>query len=284
MEAIDQRPVFLIGTHRSGTTFLADVLSRHPALTYWPEPKYVWSLGNADYGHDRLTEVHATKLAKDKIINEIDLYLQKHNGSRLLEKTPSNCLKIRFINAVYPNAYFIHIVRDGRSVFKSTEEVVRRGLSLRIVIRRARQIPLTLWPKYGYTFLRGRFVRKANRKTLWGPKPEGWQNWLKEDNVHTVLAKQWAETTRCAIDDSAYIDAHRYCRITYDELLTKPEATIKTILQTADLERDEAVISYAVAQVNPNRLNTWQGTIPDETLTIIRPVIEPVLKLIGYRW
>ena len=52
-------PIILIGTHRSGTTWLGQVLSRHSSLAYWVEPRYVWSWGNNYKPDDVLTKINA---------------------------------------------------------------------------------------------------------------------------------------------------------------------------------------------------------------------------------
>ena len=36
--------------------------------------------------------------------------------SRFVDKTLLNCFRVRLLNAIFPDAKFVHIIRDGRAV------------------------------------------------------------------------------------------------------------------------------------------------------------------------
>jgi protein-tyrosine sulfotransferase len=127
-------PVFIVGVPRSGTTLLRVILDSHPNLAVGPECP--WISGN--YGdlisfrhlyetlishksgpiknlngvtHDMVASVMGNA------INEIlQGYAQKKKKQRWLEKTPDNIAFIPFLNTIFPNAKYIHIIRDGRDV------------------------------------------------------------------------------------------------------------------------------------------------------------------------
>jgi hypothetical protein len=108
--------VFIVGSPRSGTTILGEVLGRHPDIINWYEPYFVWDwhVGNLDT--DVRTEGQATDATRRFIRREFDLFLRKAGKKMIVEKTPENSFKIPFLHAVFPNAKWIHIVRDGRDV------------------------------------------------------------------------------------------------------------------------------------------------------------------------
>ena len=114
----DMRPlVFIIGAGRSGTNLLTFVFNAESSEFHnLGENRYIWNVGQKDRRKDTRTAQEVT----DKIRS----YLHAHFAMRsqtvetenaiLLDKTPSNAFRIPFIQSVFPNAKFIHIVRDGR--------------------------------------------------------------------------------------------------------------------------------------------------------------------------
>lgn len=280
-----EKPIILIGTHRSGTTYLGDILARHTDLTYWPEPKYIWMMGNERNPHDALDEAHATDALNKKIRKEIEKYLNKNNGQRLLEKTPSNCLRIKFIHKIFPQAHFVHILRDGRSVLSSTENVIDRGISPKATLRRASQIPVRQWPVYSLQAANKIFPFLSKKKpTIWGPRPPGWQQWVTHDKPTVILAKQWASTVTAALDDSSVIPDGQYHRIHYDDLVLNPRDTLVGLLKQMDLKSDEKIVEYVVSTVRPDRIHAWKEQLDRKDLVDLKPILQPVLDRIGYAW
>ncbi|MEO1203568.1 MAG: sulfotransferase, partial [Pseudomonadota bacterium] len=106
-----REPVFAIGSPRSGTTFLGECLSQLPEISYHYEPvitkaavRCVWT---GAWSERFATAVYRTVFAwLMRIEYEPDL--------RFCEKTPGNCFILPFLHRAFPDAKFIHIVRDGR--------------------------------------------------------------------------------------------------------------------------------------------------------------------------
>ena len=130
------RPAILLGTHRSGTTWLGDALSQAPELAYWPEPRQVWVYRNWFRDDDRLTEADATPPIARYIRSRFDRFTRRHSATRFCEKTPSNCLRVPFVREVLPDARFVLIIRDGRAVLRSTQEIHRQGVYYRRILDR----------------------------------------------------------------------------------------------------------------------------------------------------
>jgi hypothetical protein len=53
--------------------------------------------------------------------------LRTAGGSRLAEKTPINSFRIGYLDALCPDAVFVHLVRDGRAVAASIAKIPARG-------------------------------------------------------------------------------------------------------------------------------------------------------------
>lgn len=120
-----QRPIFIIGCPRSGTTLLRLILDSHPNISCGPETKFLEDLETIvgkhwvrierygfekSYWHQKMAE----------FFNSFQMeYTAKRGKQRWAEKSPNYTRKLGFINALFPNSQFIHIIRDGRDVVAS---------------------------------------------------------------------------------------------------------------------------------------------------------------------
>lgn len=276
-------PIILVGTHRSGTTWLGEVLSRHPRLAYWPEPRHVWTWGNSYTPDDVLTAADATDRVREHIRTTFSEFVEREGKDRLTEKTPSNCLRLPFIRAIYPHAPILFVIRDGRSVLRSTDEIMTTGVPLRRVLARARETPVLDWPAYAGQAA-GTVLRRITGKKLsyWGPRPPGWREWVGRDAPDVVLAKQWSGIIGRAADD-ADGDPGVY-RFRYEDLMARPREIMAEACDFARLENPGPVINFAAETADPTRADKWRDSLDPETLELVRPHMQPTLKRLGYNW
>jgi protein-tyrosine sulfotransferase len=147
-----QSPVFIGGASRSGTTLLTALLAAHPELYVGPETGIF--NGNRNLEHlMRLTELPLPWLAEQlrhscsqaEFIERVIGRLATDAGKpRWGEKTPANVRHIDRILGHFPQARFVHIIRDGRDVVCSLrthpEHVWENGRHVRTGI-------VNPWPK-----------------------------------------------------------------------------------------------------------------------------------------
>ena len=107
--------IFIIGSPRSGTTILGQVLSTHPDIAQWHEPYFIWDREAGKDEDDYRTPADLTETHRRFIQREFAIYHRKTGRRILVDKSPLNCLRVSFVNAVFPKAKFVHIVRDGRA-------------------------------------------------------------------------------------------------------------------------------------------------------------------------
>ncbi|MGK7920780.1 MAG: sulfotransferase [Trichodesmium sp.] len=120
-----QRPIFIIGCPRSGTTLLRLILDSHPNISCGPETQFLEDLGTIVGKHWNRIERYGFK--KDywyekiaEMFNSFQIeYATKRGKERWAEKSPNYTRKLGFINTLFPNSQFIHIIRDGRDVVAS---------------------------------------------------------------------------------------------------------------------------------------------------------------------
>ncbi len=282
---MEPSPIILVGTQRSGTTWLGSVFARHPRLAYWSEPRHVWTMGNSYTPDDVLTASHATPRVRARIRRAFDAHVRRLGKDRLVEKTPSNCLRLPFIRAVFPEAKILLVVRDGRSVIRSTEDILDKGVPLRRVLQRAAQTPLWDWPAYaGQAAMT--LSRKVSRKPLafWGPRPPGWRDWVRDDPPDVVLARQWAGTIMPAVRAGEVMDPGSFHRFRYEDLMARPREIMSRIVEFCGLSGAEPLVEHVEKTADPARQDKWRDQLDAATLELIRPHMEPVLLELGYAW
>jgi Sulfotransferase family len=124
------RFVFLAGLHRSGTTLLARLLAAHPQISGFSgtgapadEGQHLQSVYPSDHEYGRpgrfgfASDMHLTE--SSPLVSEqnsrtlFEEWSPYWDLSRplLLEKSPPNLLKTRFLQALYPDSAFVVIVR-----------------------------------------------------------------------------------------------------------------------------------------------------------------------------
>jgi hypothetical protein len=134
-----QQLVFLAGLHRSGTTLLARLLAAHPEIsgfsgtgvpadegqhlqTVYPAAKVYGGPGRFGFAPEsHLTE--ASPLATEESVRRLWEAWSRHwDLSRpvLLEKSPPNLLKTRFLQALFPRSAFVVVLRHPIPVSLAT--------------------------------------------------------------------------------------------------------------------------------------------------------------------
>ena len=107
-----QRPVFIVGMPRSGTTLAEQILASHPKIAGAGELPF-WNDAAAGYKSaalDRRTNSGAiAKLAEDYLRLLADL---SPNALRVIDKMPGNFLFLGLIHAALPNARILHMCRN----------------------------------------------------------------------------------------------------------------------------------------------------------------------------
>jgi len=125
---------FLVGSPRSGTTWLQALLSRSEFVASAPEThmfdeymrSFFWSWnnfrrGSGNWGLHLLLEesefLAMVRQAAGVVFSKI--LLNHRQATTVVEKSPSHGLFGKEILSVFPDAHFIHLVRDPRAVVSS---------------------------------------------------------------------------------------------------------------------------------------------------------------------
>ncbi|MCH7799415.1 MAG: sulfotransferase [Planctomycetes bacterium] len=125
---------------------LGRIFAQHPDVAYWPEPRPIWMYRHAYRPHHELGAEDLTPVIARHIDRSFARFLARSGRSRFAEKTPSNCLRIPFIHALYPDCRIINILRDGREVVGAAFRMQTIGAHPSRLMARVRETPLWEWP------------------------------------------------------------------------------------------------------------------------------------------
>jgi len=106
-----QRPVFVIGAPRSGTSFLGRCLEALPELSYHFEPAATQRAALRVY-FDMWSFEEAEQFYRTVYRWLLRMHLD--GDLRYADKSPRNCFLVSFLRRAFPKAQFVHIIRDGR--------------------------------------------------------------------------------------------------------------------------------------------------------------------------
>lgn len=124
--------IFNVGARRSGTYWLQRIVCAHPDVAEVPSETHLFShgiapllerfqfeeRGSAEVGRvyaDRARLISAVRALCDGVFEEF----VEAPATRVAERTPLHVYHLPLIAEVYPEARFVHIVRDGRDVARS---------------------------------------------------------------------------------------------------------------------------------------------------------------------
>lgn len=143
------RPVFIGGCERSGTTFLADIIGRFDRSLVVPESQFiadvlgrrndflnigevksylagsfrfrVWGvdISSVDIDDYSLNNIDNLRILFNQIVKAYAKKIDVLEFDVWVDHTPSNTWYSASLIELYPDANFIHIVRDGRAVCNS---------------------------------------------------------------------------------------------------------------------------------------------------------------------
>lgn len=265
-------PVFIIGAPRSGTSLLYAILRRSSALKHWPgESHEIWE---ADY-HPCLRGWESNALAASDVQPEAaarirrSFFLVTGRRNHLLDKTPRNALRVGFVDALFPDARFIYLKRDGRENTNSLINAWRTPRYRTYELPEPHRIP-GVDPRWW------KFVLYP-----------GWRSDI-EGPVEVVAAKQWLASNEHASRDLGAIAPARRFELRYEDLVERPVEEVGKIMAFLDLpyepgvkDKAAATASTPINTVTPPEPGKWRRENPAE-IEAITSQIAPTMQRMGY--
>lgn len=251
------RPIFILGSPRSGTSVFSRLFGQHPQLANWSEghclfdPMYLFSR-TAEH---RWTAADASWLGSRRLRANVGYFTkymrfrQRLPICRFTNKLPRNTLRVPYLLRAFPDAQFVHIIRDGRAVVRSM---------IRAVERQAKQDRVL-----------GSFAR-----------PPGWQEYYRND-PYEAHSRQWVGIETTVQKDLAAIPQDRVFRTRYEEFIIRTRGIMKDVCEQFGLRTDDKAINRWPEHLE-NRNVKWSRECSPEQIETMRTWLTPLLIEYGY--
>jgi hypothetical protein len=244
----DERLVFVVGSPRSGTTFLAETLGRLPGFV---------DLGEVTPLKAALPRLGAAAgdeagPAVRQILDRVRT-LGLVRGLRAVEQTPETVHVVGGVLREYPQGRAIHLIRDGRDVVCSLLE--RGWLSA---------------------------VRSGSddAQLAYGADARFWVEPERRDEFRTA-----SDATRAAWAWRRYVTAgrrstERTLELRYEQMAAEPEAAADALAAHLDVARGDLV--GALGRVHTRSIGRWRTDLSAEQLADVEREAGPLLRELGY--
>ena len=280
-------PIILIGNHRSGTSLTQQLFGLHPAIATWHEPRTIWRCADPGRLDDQFDESDATEEVVRYIRGRFLKYQLQRGNRRIMEKTPSNVLRVPYVHKVFPDAKYLYVTRNALSCISSAElkwDKIRKTKTWSAVRRSLSDAPISQLHYYAGDFLNHMVIRKVWKSRdllVSGPRYKGMDLDLKEHGILRVIARQWARCNRKAREDLARLGNGRVCTFRYEDLIKDPSSVLRRTFEHCELSNDDNVIRAATEMIDPGRQEKWLRLDQDELRAII-PEIRDEMEVYGY--
>ncbi len=279
--------LIIIGAGRSGTNILRNTLTAQENWQTWPcdEINLIWRHGNITYPNDALGKEHARPAVKNYIRTQFARLERKTKANVIVEKTCANSLRVSFVDACFPRARYLHIVRDGRDVALSAARRWTAPPEFGYLLKKLNYVPLTDIPYYSTRFIGNRIHQlrsRERRQRAWGPRFKDMQSWVEEHTLLEVCAKQWAQCVSASDYAFNKMDNARHLTIYYEDFVKRPLATIDIISNWYGEDLSEKIPACALEKIKATKVEGWRKQI-DSFSELANSVMNPVLRAHGYK-
>jgi hypothetical protein len=242
-------PLFVVGSPRSGTTFLAGALAAQRGIVDLGE---VQPLKAAIPELAGLAETDAAR----RIRRMLDLVrrLALARRARFVEQTPECSFVAAAALRAYPGAHAVHIVRDGRDVVAS---LLERG-----------------WLSAGRT-------GADDARLAYGAEPRFWVEPGRADEFrHASDATRAAWAWRRYVEAARAAEPARTVEVRYEAMAADPAATAAEL--SARLELDEPALAAALGAVHTRSVGRWRTALTPEQVADVEREAGALLRELGY--
>lgn len=279
------RAIIVVGAPRSGTSFVGGLLQSVEELAYLNEARLLWRYGN-DWRSDALSPEHATPEICQVIRERLEKEVRRRGKTRLVEKTPSNSLRMGFIDRLLPDCLFLHVIRNPVDAVLSLRQHWKHAYGRRLKPglwgQRWRELRLGQGRHYIAEVARRllpRALRPLMGPALLGPRLPGMSRMVQEMGVLEVCCLQWRACVEAACQYGSQLPPDRYYEFRLEDL-TPP--LLGHILDFCQIERRDAAEQFFGSYFDRSRAGAHSPMAdPQEVEQIVRWT-EPTMLWLGY--
>lgn len=255
-------PVFVIGVARSGTSLLANLIGYHKDVINWSELNDIWDpRGYPWWASDHSSppvwvdsEAYTQRWWRDARSRQTEIsaifgVYQFISRKRIfVNKSPLNTYRIPYLLEMFPEARFIHLVRDGRAVVAS-------------------------------------YVKRQYARIQKHPEPfRAADAHYSYDGLAVKLAEFWQATIeKVSIVDKelGLVGQKRLLEVTYESLCTEPKTTMSKICRYLDIDPSRFLSKAWKVEVRSQN-HKWREVLSPDLADQVTFAMNPILAQRGY--
>jgi len=194
----------------------------------------------------RSTDADITPELEQRARHIVRQHLFWSGKKRFVSKATANNQRYRLLNKIFPDALFVHLVRDGRAVASS--------------------ITMKKWLPDLY---------------LWWAEEKAVNRLKYYDDPIQLIGEHWLRNVdEIAAARKLYGD-DRYIELRYENLVADTHGELDRLLRFMGLSLDQGFFSV-VPETLPNMNDKWQGNLTASQITSLDRTIGPKLAELGY--
>lgn len=277
-------PSFIIGSPRSGTKIFRDTLKASPEIRASNHPlEEIWSYGQDDIEHEAYSVDSLTSEKRNFIQQE---FAEQIDQKKIfIEKNVRNSLRIPYVRKVFPDARFIHIIREPRDVVTSLMKRWKNPIDWRYYLSsKAFELSLSEIVQYslrlGGKFLK-RLIQGNKHVDIWGPHYPGLKDDLTKHSLFEVCALQWKHCVEGALE--ARIPApDNYFELHYETLMDSPGTVLGDLASFMGIEDDTPWLEFAGENFRTSSIGHPKAKFTDKQLQAIHALLDGLPEKLGY--
>lgn len=229
-----ERPVFIVAPPRAGQAALLGSLARAPGMfrTAVNDPRGVLDSifeldpQNREWDSNRLTAADAQPRAIEEVRGRLKATLVDKDGDRpgidasgvrWLDAHPGAALRVPFLRAICPDAFFVYIHREPEDVLPAM---------------------LAIWESEGGVFYPELPDWEGPPWSL--PLVPGWRE-LSGKELPEIVTEQWMRITKTVLDDLESMQPDRWCVADWKALLDQPRQEVDRLCQFVEIEPSDEI-------------------------------------------
>ncbi len=246
------KKIIIVGAARSGTHLIGRLLRENiENYKYFDEVREVWEMALHTTSQ---SDVITNNMYNQSGIEKIGKYFKNSvvGDAVFIEKTANNCFRLPLVYDVFPDAYFIHIIRDGRDVAISARKKMQgdiRSISKvgnKDISMKSRLDHLLSIAKHKIKYVSYRNLKRYSlgvlselgllKNTLWGPRFIGMEEASKVYTPLQLSALQWKLSVDSVQSFFANKNNTKYMEIKFEDLVEHPDGELKDIFKFLNIE------------------------------------------------